>query len=388
MGIQVKSHDWATGQFWGSAAVWVIAVGVLLRGTLALAEVAGVKIAQSNRWVKIHEQTKSDPVRFLRQAHGGSCFDSNRGRLILFGSNTHGQDWENSPLVFDPVALAWSRVYPFDPPQTYAVTSQGIPVAGKGGDHPWAMHTFGAVLYDPARDEMVLACYPAHMVPGRFTNALKDLWPKVRKFPTWTFDLKTSRWQALECEPVHFFPYCAAFDTHRNVVLGHRSDGIYELSGQPRQWKRLTNKVFLGGWHTNASYDAKEKALVVFGHNENRNDVEAFWPASGEHRLMPTPGPRPPKDQHTPMAFVPEIGRTVVIVDRAVESADKSTKAVAETWLYDLAADRWTQLPEATLPFGCGMNYNMVYDSQHKCLLLVTGDYGQPTAVWAMRVQL
>jgi hypothetical protein len=114
----------------------------------------------------------------------------------------------------------------------------------------------------------------------------------------------------------------------------------------------------------------------------------SFWPATGEHRLMPTPGLCPPKDQHAPMAFVPEIGRTVVLVDRAMESAEKASKAVAETWLYDVAADRWTQLPEATLPFGCGMNYNMVYDSHHKCLLLVTGDYGQPTAVWAMRVQL
>ena len=87
------------------------------------------------------------------------------------------------------------------------------------------------------------------------------------------------------------------------------------------------------------------------------------------------------------MAFVPESGCTVaVVVDRATESAGP-TKTVAETWLYDLAADRWTPLSAATLPFGCGMNYNMQYDSRHKCLLLVTGEYGQATAVWALRVR-
>lgn len=341
---------------------------------------------EPNRWIKIHEQTAKDAVRFQRQEHGGSCFDTRRGRLVLFGSNTHGRDWENSPLLFDPATLAWSRLYPFDPPQTYSVTAQGIPVAGVHSDHPWAMHTFGAVLYDPVRDEMVVACYPAHMVPGRFSNALKDLWPKVRRFPTWTYDWKTNRWQALKCDPIHFFPYCAAFDTDRNAVLGHRPDGIYELSGEPRRWNRLTDKVFLTGWHTNAAYDARQKALVVFGHNENRNDIEAFWPATGRHRLMPTPGQRPPRDQHNPMAFVPEVGCTVVLVDRVIEGAGEK-KSLAETWLYDLAADRWTSLPGATLPQGCGMNYNMQYDPRHQCLLLVTGDHRQATTVWALRVQ-
>lgn len=36
--------------------------------------------------------------------------------------------------------------------------------------------------------------------------------------------------------------------------------------------------------------------------------------------------------------------------------------------------------------FGCGMNYNMEYDPNHKCLLLVTGAYGHQTVVWALRV--
>ena len=69
-------------------------------------------------------------------------------------------------LVFDPVNASWSRVYPYDPPETYHVNKDGIPVAGKAGEHPWAMHTFGAVVCGPVRDEMVVACYPAHMVPG------------------------------------------------------------------------------------------------------------------------------------------------------------------------------------------------------------------------------
>ena len=265
----------------------------------------------SNRWVKLHEQKPDDAVTFRRQAHGGSCFDSKRGRLIMFGSDTHGRDWTNSPLVFDVASGQWSRVYPSDDRATYAVTDDGIPVAGDEGEHPWAMHTFGTVMYDPSRDEMIVACAPKHMVPGRFTDSVKELWPKITKLPTWTFSLEKNQWHPLRCKPVDFFPHSAAFDTDRNVGLGYRPDGIYELAGKSRTWKRLTKKVFLGGWHGNCVYDSKNKALVIFGTNTNSNDIEVFYPATSKHQVMPTTGDRPPKDQHNPMAFHPGLGQTV-----------------------------------------------------------------------------
>jgi len=335
-----------------------------------------------NRWVKLHERQPTDAVQFRRQAHGGSCFDSKRGRLILFGSNTHGRDWTNSPLNFDVGSRTWSRIYANDDRATYAVSQDGIPIAGPNGMHPWAMHTFGAVLYDPSRDEMVVACAPKHMVPGRFTDSVKDLWPKITKFPTWVFDLKLNQWRPLPCEAVDFFPHSAAYDTDRKVVLGYRSDGIYELAGEPRIWTRQTKKVYLGGWHSNCVYDSKHRALVVFGANTNTNDIEAYFPATKKHQLMPTPGERPPKDQHNPMAFHPRLGETVVIVDR--QRSDHQT--VAETWLYDLGKDAWSQLRTAMLPFGCGMNYNLEYDSHRNRLLLVTGGNRQATTVWELKI--
>ena len=342
-----------------------------------------------NQWTKIHEQKTGDQVRFVRQAHGGSCFDTKRGRLILFGSNTHGKDWTNSPLIFDPVACQWTRLYSDDTRETYGVNAKGLAVAGKNGDHPWAMHTFGAVEYDPRRDEMVVCSYPGHMEPGRFTNALKDLWGKVKRHPTWTFRLETQTWVPLDCEPVHFFPYATAFDTDRNVVLGYSPGGVYELSGEPRTWKQLA-KGGMFGWHNNAAYDSRHKALINFGSNQNSNDIVVYLVETKEHKKMPTPGVRPPADQHNPMAFDLQIGQTVVLVDRAPEKDDRgrAMKGQTETWLYDLGKDTWFQLATATPPFLCGMNYNMEYDPGHKVLLLVTGDYGIPTAVWALKIDL
>ncbi len=345
---------------------------------------------EANKWVQLHQQRPGDRVRFHRQEHGGSCFDIRRGQLILFGSNTHGRDWTNSPLVFDPVSLEWTRLYPDDDRSTYRVNDGGLPVAGEKGDHPWAMHTFGSVVYDPERDQMVVCSYPAHMVPGRFSNALQHLWDKVKKQPTWTFDLEKKEWVPLACEPVHFFPHCAVYDSDRKVVVGYRPDGIYELAGEPRSWRKVVEGGFFG-WHTNAVYDSRNKAVLVFGSNENRNDVVVYRPETKEHRKMPTPGARPPKDQHNPMCFDPETGKLVIVVDRILEPDERNPKKQAETWLYDLGQDVWMQLPEATLPFGCGMNYNMEYGPLHKVCLLVAAapsDFGNATTVFALRVDL
>lgn len=333
---------------------------------------------EANRWVKIHEAKRSE-LTFRRQPHGGSCFDSKRGHLVLFGSDSHGRDFTNSPLHFSLADLKWSRAYENDTRDTYAVTRDGLAVAGKQGDHPWAMHTFGSVVYDSARDEMIVPMFDDHLVPGRFTDVFKALWPAIKRKPTWVYRLEKGEWATLPGDGVNCFPYCAAFDSDRGVVVAVRPEGIHELAGKSREWTRVTKKGFFG-WHTNCAYDGGQKAVVVFGSNENRNDVAAYFPRSGEYKLMPTKGLRPPRSQHNPMEFHPDLKRTVVLVGRT----DKEKKTQTETWLYDLGKDAWTQLESATLPFACGMNYNLEFDPGHRVMLLVTGGDGTPTRVWAL----
>jgi hypothetical protein len=337
-----------------------------------------------NKWAQIHEQKTSDLAWFQRQRHGGSCFDAQRGVLILFGSDTHNEDWKNSPFIFNTLTLAWSRDYPDDPVESYAANENGMPVAGKEKNHPWAMHTFGAVVYDSARDEMVVCSHPDHMAPGRFTNALEHVWGKVLSHPTWSYKPGNRQWQPLACDPVSFFANSAAYDTDRSVIVGYRHDGFYELNGNPRRWKKVAEGGFLG-WHNNSIYDSKQKKIIVFGSNEDSNEIVVYDPKTQNSYKMPTSGIRPPKDQHNPMEFEPNIGQTVIVIDRQLENK----KMQAETWLYDSGNDQWAQIKTATLPFACGMNYNMEYDPSHKVLLLVTGgkDEGN-TKVWALKINL
>ncbi|MCE9531742.1 MAG: SGNH/GDSL hydrolase family protein [Planctomycetes bacterium] len=179
--------------------------GYLLRGWLTVRKIAEIKQRvleeprapklqptlqklETNRWIKIHEPAEGE-LTFRRQPHGGSCFDNKRGRLVLFGSDTHGKDFTNSPLYFDAASLKWSRAYANDPKESYQVTDDGLTVAGSKGNHPWAMHTFGSIVYDPKRDEMIVPIFDEHLIPGRFTDVFKDLWPRIKRKPTWIYSL-------------------------------------------------------------------------------------------------------------------------------------------------------------------------------------------------------
>ena len=330
------------------------------------------------KWIRIHQQSFSDPVWFKRQAHGGSTFDTRRGRLVLFGSDTHGKSWVNTPLFFNLNTLEWHRLYRSDPLSSYRVTANGLPVAGAQGDHPWAMHTFGAVTYDPNADAVVVASYPAHMVPGRFTNALAKIWSQVKTHPTWILELQKGRWRPLAARPVHFFPYATAFDTRRGVVLGYRSDGVYELSLARGIWERIS-KGGLFGWGNNVVFDSKNNVLVAYGSHKRGNELVVFDTITGRHRIMLTPGPRPPGGIYVPMAFHTGTGKTVVIIDRHSKNNDVDARVTwAETWLYDYARDAWARLKKADLSFNVRMNYNLEFDPQHQLLILVATPLDHP----------
>jgi hypothetical protein len=337
------------------------------------------------RWRRIHEQAPGDAVRFRRQLHGGATFDSRRRRIVLFGSDEHGEDWTNAPLFFNVAALRWSRPYPDDDPSTYRVDRFGLPVAGANGDHPWAMHTYGAVTYHAAEDAVYVSIYPEHLQPGRFSNALAHVWTDVKRHPTWVLDLASQAWKPLGVPAVHFFPYATTYDADRRLIVGYRADGVYELRPRPIGWSQVAAPGLLG-YHNNAVYDSKHRALVVFGGNEISNDIVVYEPAAKRHRRMATPGSRPPRAQYRPMAFHAALGQTAIVFDSPAEVPALPGPGTADTWLYDLGRDAWTRIEEARLPFRVGMNYNMVYDSSAALLLLVVGDAATPTSVWGLRL--
>jgi len=66
----------------------------------------------TNRWVRYHEE---QPGAWSRQGHAGMAFDRKRGTLLIFGSDTHGENWDNSVHEFDPRRRRWAVRWPLWP---------------------------------------------------------------------------------------------------------------------------------------------------------------------------------------------------------------------------------------------------------------------------------
>lgn len=382
-----------------------------------------------NRWIKLSENDAS----WHRQQHAGLAYDSKRGHLLVFGSNTHGHNWDNSVHEFDPVTGRWTTNAPPAAPDTYTADARGRAVAGPHADQPWAMHTYDNIEYDRYLDALVVTSVPAHNYPP------KRAVPQAREHPTWIYEIATRRWRILDNEPgagsdlqagdkpgkrsisgaarlrsnsleasaqggeLHnqgtpspvFFGGASAYDSRRDALMAYQN-GMWELGGAHDSWRRI-DPARHHRIHYTMVYDSKRGQLAVFGNRGGDNTVWLFTPPAHdgtpghwEHR---TPGGDAcPPDQHFPAAFDARLGVYLLVVDDTRTEEDSTAgrrRRVAEsagTFVYDPDANRYQRLPDAEMP-AQGMNYMMAYDPRHDVFLLVTGDYRTPVTVWALKLQ-
>jgi hypothetical protein len=333
-----------------------------------------------NTWYKIHEQAIDADAAFSLQAHGGAAFDPVRGRIMLFGSDTHRQNWDNTVRFFDVGSLAWSMAYPPDLPETYRVNSKGIPVAGEGVERPWAMHVFDALEFDPISDLLIVASYPGHLNPKHRWGVSASLWQGIRSHPTWGYRVADGRWEVLAEKGQSFFPYAATFDPIRRELIGVRPQGYWSFDVDRRKWQKIGQGA-PSVWHNTAAFDAARRVVVSFGSQKRHDDVWQLRVDEGEGVAMPTVGQRPPGGSSVPLVYHPGIDRVVAMI----EALDPRGRKITQTWLYSTANDTWQPLA-ASLPFGIGMNYRLTYDPNHDLLLLVARMPREPVAVWALRL--
>jgi hypothetical protein len=331
----------------------------------------------SGKWLKIHQIAAGDELKFRRQEHSGSAWDNNRQRIMIFGSDTHGKDWDNSVYFFDLESRFWSRSGPPDGRDTYRASDKGLAVAGDfGGDRPWAMHAFDALAYDPINDRLIVASAPRHLAPGAFGNWMVGLWEKVKRHPTWFYSIGENAWYPAAGRPQNFFPFATAYNSSTFLLIGFKPDGIFEFDTEKETWRKVAASS-VAGYHTQAVYDNHNRAFVVFGENDKRNVVHSYRPGDKKSKKMPTPGIRPPADEHVPLAFHSRLKVTVALVDNG---------SGAETWGYDLPADNWKRFDSAEFPFKLGMNYHMQYSAKHDLLILVASKSAGLPEVWILRL--
>jgi len=363
-----------------------------LCGQIAAAELNPALLRlPSNRWVKLD----TAPTKGLsRQAHAGLAYDSKRGTLLMFGSNTHGLDWDNSVHEFDPVAARWTTHYPAAPQTSYRADDRGRAIAGEQQIQPWAMHTYAGVTYDPLRDGLVVTARPEHNPIGKKIT-------EARIHPSWFYSQSRRAWQMLpdsELAQPKFFGAAAAYDERRAVAVAYRW-GIWELlpRGAGHEWVKV-GKENHHQMHHSLVYDSRRGNFAVFGDYRNSNSVWTYTPGqlqgdAGRWEERRPGGDPAPRSQHFPVAFDRDQGVFLLApgnVEFQLQPNGREQALPAKsnsTFVYDPDDNRYIRLRDADMP-ALGMNFMMAYDQRHKVFLLVTGKAGEAPSVWALKLDL
>ncbi|MCK0509197.1 hypothetical protein [Aromatoleum anaerobium] len=381
-------------------ACHVVACAALAFGMSVRAQAADLNTAlldiSPNRWVRLHTPAVKE---WSRQAHAGMAYDSKRGTLLIFGSNTHGLDWDNTVHEFDPVTARWVTHYPEAPQASYRADDKERAIAGGQRRLPWAMHTFAGVAYDPQRDGLIVAARPEHNPIGKKT-------PAAKIHPSWFYSQTRREWQMLpdsdQAAP-KFFGAAAAYDERRRVAVAYRW-GIWELlpqrgttNGPETAWVKVSRENH-HQMHHSMVYDSRRGNFAVFGDYRSTNDVWIYKPGArrgeeGRWEKRTPGGDACPRAQHFPVAFDRDQGVFLLVPGNTeFESLPNGRERARRpksnsTFVYDPDANRYLRLPGADMP-ALGMNFMMAYDPRHKVFLLVSGGPSEAPTVWALKLDL
>ena len=331
-----------------------------------------------NRWVKYYE---SKPGTWHRQGHAGMAFDTRRGSLLVFGSDTHGEDWDNAVHEFQPRLKRWVTHYAAVGPESYRADEAGRPIAGTDALLPWAMHTYDTVEYHPGLDALIVTSTTDHN-PKAVSG--------VTQQPTWIYDLSTHKWTPFRNNgkpSPSFFGGSSAFDTRRNALVAYRGS-IWELDVAAGEWRQAASGHHQ--LHHTMVYDQRRAVLWVFGDYNPTRLIWSYQPGkavgeSGTWAKHQPAGDACPPYGIVPVAYDATQDVFVLVVNNAEAGSSPQQPATsASTYLYDPAADAYTRLPEANMA-PVGMNFMMAWDRNDEVVFLVTGGWEGVVTVWAMR---
>ena len=332
----------------------------------------------ANRWVKYHELKGGD---WWRKGHAGLAYDSTRGSLLVFGSDTHGEDWDNVVHEFILRQREWVHHGVNAHPDTYHINSEGYPVAGDMNLAPWAMHTYDGVDYDPVLDALVVVASPDH-------NPIVKKRPAPQSHPVWIFHLKTKKWSIFENKhgPGRFFGAAIAYDDADNNLFFCKS-GLWVLNLTKEKLERIDKAA--NCLHRTMAFDSWRRNINIFGSyrgtsNVSRFNIDLYSEESENWEELTPKGDHCPPYSKVPVAFDEKAGVFLLVVDDPKSTIEKKPET-ATTFIYDPGTNTYKKLNDTKLP-AAGMNFMMAWDKIHEVFFLLTGNLEDGISVWALRL--
>ncbi|MGD9603973.1 MAG: hypothetical protein AB7O21_18325 [Gammaproteobacteria bacterium] len=353
------------------AIAWTLRPRTDLAMSRALDALAFYESMPARQWTQV---ASTQVAGWHRQAHAGAAYDSRRGTVLVFGSDTHGTDWDNVVHEFNPVLRSWRPLGSPSAADSYTLDARGQPVAGPGAASPWAMHTYDGLAYDPRADALVVAASIDHTpvkVPG------------TRVQRPWSFDRAEGRWRVLATAGEFsrsMFSASLVYDGNRDTLVFCQNDALWELGPDRARWRRIGVPAQCDIHHV-AEFDARTGRVLYFGGYRPSAAIRAYSPAATSLEpgtWQPLAAQDCPHMSASPVAYDRRAERFVIL-------ASPGDARPARTFLYDAAAGRCEALPIDTPEIG-KLNFMLVWHADLELSLLITGSPHAALNVWALKL--
>jgi hypothetical protein len=304
--------------------------------------------------------------------------DFHRDLLLVFGADTHHEDYDNSVYRLDLRTLRWSRDYEPDHIEDYHLMSEGYPVTRTG--RPWAMHTYDAVDYEPTSRALLAVSLEEHayLIFERYGIDPKQMVPSV-----WYYHPDTRQWELRKIpDTPNLFAKAMAWDPDRGQMIATTGTETWHFGPRQGTW-RPTATGGPAGHHLKLVYDTRGKRMLSYGSNLGGDVLWAYDPDRAAWSVVRTERKAPPGNG----AALAYDGKNGLMVFVAVDGPNQyeNPSGRSQTWIFDSAAGDWQHLDTWTPPV-YGINNHIDYDPNRDVVLYGESDTFGRLALWALRI--
>ena len=308
-------------------------------------------------------------------AHAGGVIDPETSTLYFFGSDNHGEEWNNEVWSFNAVTMRWSQSYPEDPPAAYRY-EDGRKTTTTG--RPWAMHTFSMTAWDQVGRRLVVGAWQMHYRP--------DGLPHVNVPPGageswWQYVPATNTWTSVRPSPdLGLGHLCYVQSLKRVVGFDEQNAPVTLYDPALRRFERFSASAgrMPAGYTLKSVYDPRRRRILLVSMDPGPN-IWAFDLARKRWSNLQV-SQRPPGNIYGSWDYDQAADVIVSLWPDDPGGAFENPSGKSRTFLVDLARNAYREVRVDPSPPYTGMSYRVRYDPRHGVTLAVDGG-----TVWSFK---
>ena len=327
-------------------------------------------------WLRLPESSTIRPSRIPN--HAGGAIDPATSVLHFFGSDTHGDEWNNEVWSYDPVGMTWARSYPEDPPESYRYRD-GAKTTTTG--RPWAMHSFGMTAWDAAAGRLVVGAWQMHYDPALLPHVAV---PPDAPESWWQYDPASRAWTPIPGGPdLELGHLCYVPTLGRIIGFSERNVPVTLYDPARRTFEEFTGSRGRApeGYTLRSAYDARRARVLVVSWDPGPN----VWALDLKERRWTNLQirNRPPGDIYGSWDYDRSADAIVGLWPADPQGGFSNPSGRSRTFLVDLRRGAYQEVRTNPAPPYSGMSFRVFYDPRHEVTLAVEGH-----TVWSFKAPL